>query len=488
VSIQYLPMPNRTNVRISYLATFGAFITVAALAVDPFSQQILQTYSCSVVVPDLTASIPRGNNFTADHTTTTSGSYIPVLDSQMAGAIFLGALSPTRNISSQVTAQCPSGNCTFSTSAGATYETIAMCSSCEDISSSIVDLQLQNPNGTKYRELPESSRGANDTLTISTAYKLLTRVVEATENFTFESLMLTLDPACANLTLGDQSCNRRGGAFATRCSLIPCVQSYTATITNFTLEEELVSSTNMVYDRGSYWMHGSYSLVTNSTIRNGVRHDCITTSHATAENTIPLTWNNTLTSGILWNAGSRKKSHWTSPHCVFHFDVSSLAVTAYLANMYNKQSLWRGEGDLWIKNLYNRGYADLESANKYMNGLAMSMTMHMRKSQNATKDPALGTVHAQKTCVRINWAWISLPASLVLMAIMFLAVTMWSSLTQSWHGTWKSSSLALVLASVESETLLQAGILDKKSKMSSTAKSIEVQFMKTERGWGFVEH
>jgi hypothetical protein len=212
-------------VYISHLTTFGAFITVAALAVDPFSQQILQTYSCSEVVPYLTGSIPRGNNFTADYTPTNSGGYIPVLDSQMARAIFLGALQPPQNISSQVIAQCPSGNCTFPTSAGATYETIAMCSSCEDISSSIVDFKLQDANWTiaSIVELPESSKGANDTMTISMANKLLTRVVEATENFTFESIMLASDPACENLTLGDTACNRKRGAFATRCYLIPCV-------------------------------------------------------------------------------------------------------------------------------------------------------------------------------------------------------------------------------------------------------------------------
>jgi hypothetical protein len=118
----------------------------------------------------------------------------------------------------------------------------------------------------------------------------------------------------------------------------------------------------------------------------------------------------------------------------------------------------------------------------------MSMSAHMRRSQNATQDPALGTVHAQKTCVHINWVWVSPPAPLVLMAIMFLAMTMWSSLTQSWHGMWKSSSVALALASVESETLSQASVLDKRSQMSDTADSMKVQFMKTEQGWGFVEH
>jgi hypothetical protein len=35
--------------------------------------------------------------------------------------------------------------------------------------------------------------------------------------------------------------------------------------------------------------------------------------------------------------------------------------------------------------------------------------------------------------------------------------------------------------------LLHSGTLDKKSHMANSANTIEVQFMKTERGWGFVE-
>jgi hypothetical protein len=421
------------------------------------------------------------------------GKGYPPLDSQIEEDIMLGAIQPPQNVSSQISFQCPSGNCSFPASAGATYEAIAMCSSCKDISDAIVYLQDQNT--TCNYGLSDALRGPNNTMSNDTmplgSYDIRTRKIEfTTDLLTFESVMYTgVDPSYRRqATSKDGSCSRVRRKFATRCSLIPCVQSYAATITNFTLREELVSSTNMVYHPGSFWPWGHFTLVTNSTIRNGVRHDCTNTDHATAENTIPINRNNTLIVTDPQVSVDRNISHWVSPHCVFHWGLNVAAVTGVLQTMYNNRSAFSGIGDLWIKKFYHQGNATLDTANEYMKGLAISMSATMRNSQNATQDPALGAVYVQQTCVRIKWAWISLPASLVLMAIMFLVVTMWSSLTQSWHGMWKSSSLALVLASVESETLLQAGILDKKSQMSNTAKSMEVQFMKTERGWGFVEH
>jgi hypothetical protein len=186
----------------------------------------------------------------------------------------------------------------------------------------------------------------------------------------------------------------------------------------------------------------------------------------------------------------RNIMHWTSPQCFFQFDLTSQATTEFLWSMYTKQSLsyafdiYNSLGDLWIKRFYHKGTANLTTSNEYMNGLAIAMSAEMRRGHDASQD-AIGTVLAQQRCVRIEWAWISLPASLVLMSILFLGATMWSSLTQARHGTWKSSSLALIFASVES--LLHGDTLERKSQISNTANGIEVQFMKTERGWGFVE-
>jgi hypothetical protein len=456
---------------------------VAALAIDPFSQQILQYDGCSTVVADISARIPRNNNFTAD---TVGPIWSDVLDEKMAGAIWLGVLQPPQNVSSQVNIQCPSGNCTFPADAGAAYETIAICSSCEDISSKIVN--LPEPHGpidiTVYYTLPASSEGANDSLTIGRSIALESRVVDTSDLFAFESIMFSQEDVSG---IREVRTDFHMKAFATHCSLIPCVQSYTATIKEFKLDEQVISSTNMVYN--SVTSTGktlqretieTFLLVPNSTVRDGIQHECVKTEHRTPENTIEL--------GHL-----NKIPQWTSPMCFFQYDSSSQATSEYLGRMFRKKGLVIGRqenetiGDLWMQRLYQRGTANVTTAREYMSGLAISMSAHMRKELDVSQD-ALGIIHAQQTCVRINWVWISLPASLVLLGMLFFAATMWSTLTQTWHGMWKSSALALVFVSIESEKLLHDEVLDKNSQIANAAQNMKAKFMKTERGWDFVQH
>ena len=41
----------------------GAVITIAAIAADPFAQQVVRFYSCGVTAPSLRAPIPRTNQY-----------------------------------------------------------------------------------------------------------------------------------------------------------------------------------------------------------------------------------------------------------------------------------------------------------------------------------------------------------------------------------------------------------------------------------------
>jgi hypothetical protein len=447
------------------------------------------------MAPGISARIPRNNQFTADIVSSRPAGGQISLDEKMAGAIWLGVLQPPQNVSSQVNVQCPSGNCTFPADAGASYETIAICSSCDDISSQIVDYNasvVDGVTGSKTSEmllytLPESSKLANDSVYIGGSTVFESRIANTSDLFAFESLMFRQKDFSCNSRDPKSVCRMK--PFATHCSLNPCVQSYTATIKDFKFDEKVVSSTNMVYDAYSHGTLGSFSLVANSTIRDGIRHECIKTDRHTLENTIPLTWNNT----IVLNTHLRNITQWTSRECFFEFDITSQAISNFLTDMYTRKYLVEQDdfsttlGDLWIKRFYQRGTANLTTATEYMDGLAIAISAQMRRDQDPTRD-ALGTVFTQHTCVRIKWAWISLPASLVLMAILFLIGTMWSSSAQAWHGMWKSSALALVFASIESKSLLYEGVLERKSQIDNTADGIKVKFIETERGWGFVKH
>jgi hypothetical protein len=94
------------NIILSYLAFFGAIITIIALAVDPFSQQVIRYTSCLQAVNGLTASVAGVNNYTAAVAATT-------IDPEMASALYVGLLNPPANASAAVSFACSTGNCTF---------------------------------------------------------------------------------------------------------------------------------------------------------------------------------------------------------------------------------------------------------------------------------------------------------------------------------------------------------------------------------------
>ncbi|KAH8760383.1 hypothetical protein F5883DRAFT_425790, partial [Diaporthe sp. PMI_573] len=108
------------------LAVIGAILTIVAMAVDPFTQQILHFYSCSMVVEGEHATVPFSNNYTA-------GFIDPNLESQMQSAIYIGLLDPPVDVSAALNFECRTGNCTFpSTEDGATFLSLALESRCAD--------------------------------------------------------------------------------------------------------------------------------------------------------------------------------------------------------------------------------------------------------------------------------------------------------------------------------------------------------------------
>ncbi|KAF4626350.1 hypothetical protein G7Y89_g11812 [Cudoniella acicularis] len=97
------------------LATFGALITVIALAIDPFIQQLIGLVDYSMLVIGEISTLPRTNCFDPDN------------PADITAVLETGVLSPGSNIVSQ----CGAANCTFTN----VYETLGYCSYCEDTTS-----------------------------------------------------------------------------------------------------------------------------------------------------------------------------------------------------------------------------------------------------------------------------------------------------------------------------------------------------------------
>ena len=125
----------------------GALVTIVALAIDPFSQQVIKYTFCRQSVNNLGASVAVANNYTQA---------IGALDLQMASAAYVGILNPAANASAAIPFICETGNCTFSDNQNtnkATHESLAMCGECKDISKSIIKKHL-NESGAEHGGYP----------------------------------------------------------------------------------------------------------------------------------------------------------------------------------------------------------------------------------------------------------------------------------------------------------------------------------------------
>ena len=118
------------------VASIGAFVTVTALAIDPFTQQTLRYYSCSMPSQGVNATIPRTSAY--DLVGIREVSTVNTLDAGMQSAINSGLYNPT--MGKIVNFKCSTGNCTFPQ----TYQSIGYCSQCTNISVQIMVSKLHS--------------------------------------------------------------------------------------------------------------------------------------------------------------------------------------------------------------------------------------------------------------------------------------------------------------------------------------------------------
>lgn len=479
------------NFRRHLLATFAAVITICALAIDPFSQQVLNYRNCLEPNDSLTAQIPVTNRYT--HTGGHTGPKDSVISSFIALSIYNGLLSSVGNGSSLVSVTCPSGNCTFASDNGASYSSVAICQKSQDITQ-----HIQNHTSAQARHnysLPSGpSLEEPSSLLSSVVVDYSNPVNYGTDNLTdmlltFDALMISQDTLVP---------------FAVRSSIYPCVKTWGANITLNELRETELTSVPMERYLGT-----DHSYVTNHTLRNGTWQACSPTSHMTDTNTVSVTntrsgdFDGPFFSNIIGN-GTKL---WYPFDCTWEFGGANRApISRFLNSLFDNNNVTLDivtpAGDLWLLNLYMNGTANISTVNDYMDRLASSMTAAIRSHGDPAPAPytnyASGAVLENQTCIHVSWAWVALPASLVLCSITFLAATIiltsarrrtdpanaWIATT----GHLKSSPLPLLFHGIEPSTLLATGHPSNLDDMQRLAGSLDVRLGQSsvDGNWYFV--
>ena len=288
-----------------------------ALAIDPFSQQIIQYYTCIQPLPESTASFPRTNNYTEGGFLGKPG--FAELDNMMAAAMYMGTIDPPVNPSSNIPFECSSGNCTFPAAQNATFSTLGICHSVmvsthirPNITQNITvgywlsDLSWEIPaDNMNYAEADvgqdnlSTSGPAKSLVTVANSHWKMMATKKVLENgpgftpdfdalFTFDALMLKVNSSC-NVLDSDihftKQCEKHPWAF--RASLYPCVKTYKSSIVKSMPEEILVSTlplrkNNSSAEEVTTAANLTYSLTTDNILIDGNWQERQHSDHPTA--------------------------------------------------------------------------------------------------------------------------------------------------------------------------------------------------------------
>lgn len=496
------------------LAVLAAVIMISGIAIDPFIQQIIRPFDCSVPSDRHVATLPRTNRLD------TSNFNYGELEQTSGGQTLSSALIATLySAGNEAPYDCSTGNCTFP----GTYSTLGVCSVCEDRSADIV-VELTGLNGSGDCNTQNiTSRltagdegyywGVNDREMITTFYDACwvdTHTdVARMDVFTLfgDDLSVRIDvlvgktkfsdarrliSTAKNITGCDSSqandtwaCRGYGAA---SCTLRPCVRTYSANIEAGHLTEQLTSQSAAIHiDWGSSLqsVDGSFGPDDSSYI-GLLDTQCVSRQEGAFLATKGFDLHNT-TRWIPFHrdlsdvslSQEETSSDWDSHvesllrhNCLYLMSSNFLYAVGYGNNMGphvtnpdaskfvgTVQALMPGVnqfgdyiynvfgGPEILQNIYDYGRVDFERIQNVFQNISDSLTTFIRTHGNATHSvPVRGQVQHYATCLRIQWPWITLPAVIAILTILFVFLVIDSARRRE-TPIWKASPMPWILNS-----------------------------------------
>ena len=483
------------------VASLGCLITALALAVDPFAQQLIRFYDCSLLQPG-NSTIPRSNWYMDQGRHLFAGQSVLALSMQasMLTGLYDDAVP-------DISFTCPTGNCTFMKN----YSTMGYCSSCEEITS---DLRLVNLTQPCYgSDCSPGCQVLNISLPsgLSSYYNDCPGVIEPFQWTSFVAnttgvganqgppgshlsveMIFTSDNLwnyysktgyyssadCEDVT--DWQCSRLGAA---RCELYPCVQKRSASINAGKLTEVLLDASQ----------DQDWTLITiDNFYPSLVDLSCLTRSQYQSfivdAGYKPIKDYNWLPYKATWCASQtpdktsgeydwyvcKAANNPTDPipgfpgECLYTFYYLARSnVDNYMATMFTGalgtplgEDTFTGPTTLQIFDTSSQADADViigfntsfATVKQRWSNIAKSITNRIRTTEQNPFNgfPAAGMIWKSGTCIHVRWGWLAYPATLLLMTACFLCTVLleisaevgWRRCTRDW----KSSPLPLAMA------------------------------------------
>ncbi|KAK5054421.1 hypothetical protein LTR84_001311 [Exophiala bonariae] len=457
-----------TDTSLRHLACLGALIIALSFMLD-FSFQFLISYP-SLPVAVAAASIPRTSTYSGWQPGYGDG--LNSITNAMRGSILAGIYSP--DAAWHVKPTCATGNCTWD----APYTSLAICGTCVDISdhlqyscatTTIIDSNnnthlheycnstLPNQQGISGLGYPQVGFSLADSGTISSMFKSMSQPVTAFTTTKAAWAFNRLDDGFG----GEYSFFNITSVTATECGLYYCVNKYNTSVNGGVLKESVIDT----------WHNNSAVAVDLS---KGLYYDII----------------------LHPSFSDESESEEIPTYSVLR--ISALA----LLDQFNMttQQFWtgnvtvgpslEGEYQFGTNDLVNFLYPlDLNGMNKMIQSLATSMTVEIRTSSSSeatSTGASIGIAWKDVPMTRVNWAWLSLPLLLIVLAAVFLISIMVKS-AKSGVTLWKESAIGSFCHPLTKDGQAMFAAAAGPREVGKIAQSIEVRYQETEEGWRFVQ-
>ncbi|KUJ14986.1 uncharacterized protein LY89DRAFT_698506 [Mollisia scopiformis] len=495
------------------LVTLGSVITVLSIAIDPFAQQIVRYSACQQISSQSEASIPRTNLYS--NSGIHIGANLDSVDLGMQSAVNVGVFSPD-TVTTPFT--CDTGNCTFPQ-----YRSFAYCGTCNDISSEVVittsnetlifsdnstytlqdGLNFTLPSGlsaTRY-EAHQFAMGPSTGTLGDTIQAMLGDSNGPYQNGNVTETSFACDPP----TL-EWGCRGYGAA---ECSLEMCIKTYSAYIENGKLYE-----TELYSDPADFSASDPKNNMSSTEYLSTIDMSCVDEADKQTLTQEGYTWNDTtkwlgyytpypagMSAAQLTAAGANLSAAPVSTinsACVYQTESASIeSLSSYFETLF---AGYAGEvsedvaqsSDLMAAMFNSGNVSDVTLADTFKN-ISISMTNYIRQNGDPVNSKySVGQVLLSETCVHVRWQWLTFPAALFVLTLVFFVgmVIKTTSRYALSSGNHDFKSYALPLVFTELETHLSQRPQELRfgmNEMAHEARGMRVRLSKTENGWKFVK-
>ncbi|KAI1110400.1 hypothetical protein F5Y14DRAFT_443999 [Nemania sp. NC0429] len=257
---------------------------------------------------------------------------------------------------------------------------------------------------------------------------------------------------------------------AATCSLQPCVRSYTASVDGGRLAETIVdkSDANLKWGYGEATSTGPSSgglvllqnflgLVDTRCINEAERQALTAAGYSIDSNDNPrwLPYNLTFNPRVETAADAPFPESLLAHKCLYALDAAfSSDVWAYILNQFiigtverahsDGDNAWLYQGSTQLVSLFDTSRVNETTVGGAMGKLADAVTLWIRTHGHAAHSArAVGEEFRYAICVRVNWGWAALPASLTALTLLFFLLTVLEARRRGLR-VWKGSPLTLL--------------------------------------------